>query len=199
MARTLLDAVAGQETFDVVSAFAMPLSIGEKDRLRLMRADAQVAELAADAGQRAEWAPDGSRFAAIAGEQVVSIDARTGAIAKAACTCYDVAVAARKVYAAAEYGATELKVFDLATLKAHGPLTLHKGASSIAGAGDRLVTFQITETGARDESELIIIEPATGAKTNAGKVGQVADTAFTPRGWWAGRCSPTPPPAHPAR
>ncbi|MGX7828911.1 hypothetical protein ACTG9Q_27865 [Actinokineospora sp. 24-640] len=158
----------------------------EKGKLRLMRAGAEVAELDADAGGQAEWVPDGSRFVALAGGQVVSIDARTGAIAKAACACHDVAVAAGKVYASADYGATELKVFDLATLKAQGPLELDKGATSIAGAGDRLVTFQITATGARDESELVIIEPATGKKTIAGKVGQVADTAFTPRGWWGG-------------
>lgn len=158
----------------------------EKGKLRLMRAGTKVAELDADTGQQAEWTPDGSRFIAIAGKQLVSIDARTGAITRAACTCYEVAVAAGKVYASADYGATELKVFDLATLKAQGPLKLDKGASSIAGAGDRLVTFQITATGARDDSELIIIEPVTGKKTNAGKVGQVADTAFTPHGWWGG-------------
>ncbi|MDQ3405627.1 MAG: hypothetical protein M3548_19920 [Actinomycetota bacterium] len=158
----------------------------EKGKLRLMRAGVKVVELDADTGEQAEWSPDGSRFVAIAGEELVSIDARTGAVARAACTCRDVAVVAGKVFASADYGATELKVFDLATLKALGPLRLDKGVSSIAGAGDRLVTFQITETGARDESELVVIEPVTGKTTNVGKVGQVADTAFTPRGWWGG-------------
>lgn len=158
----------------------------EEGKLRLMRAGAVVAELDADTGEQAEWAPDGSRFVAIAGEQLVSIDARTGAIAKAACTCHDVAIAAGKVYVSAQYGATELTVFDLATLKPQGPLKLDNGASSIAGAGDRLVTFQISQTGARDASELIIVDPATGKTTNAGKAGQVADTAFTPRGWSGG-------------
>lgn len=114
------------ETGDPVFAYAEP------GKLRLMRAGAEIVGLDGDTGP-SEWTADGSRFVARVGErQLVSVDVRTGSVAKAECACYDIAIAAGKVFASADYGATELSVYDAVTLEPQAPLALDGGAS-----GDR--------------------------------------------------------------
>lgn len=160
--------------------------------LRLLRGAEQVAEVqfGRDEGAiDAEWTPGGSRFVATTGTQLISIDARTGATVKAACKCQDIAVAGGKVYTVNE-GDRELGTYDAATLASTGPLKVNvgqtRGLLAVDGAGERLVTYPIIGGGARTETDVVVLDPATGATTTVGKALPIADTAYTPRGWQGG-------------
>jgi hypothetical protein len=159
----------------------------ETGRIRVMRAGTEVATVGTKTPViDVEWTADGTRLVATNGTRLSSTDVRTGATATIDCTrCDTIAVAAGRVFAAT-YGATELTVHDVATLARVGPVQQVRPVTSIEGAGDRVVTFQIVADGARAATDVVVLDPATGASTTVGQTGPVATTAFTPRGWWGG-------------
>lgn len=162
------------------------------DRLRVMRGSSQIAEMPLDqqaSVRDAEWTADGSRLVAATTNQLVSIDARTGARVTADCVCDNVAIASGKLYTSSD-NANELAVYDLTTLASRGTVKVDvgqaRGLEAVDGAGDRLVTFQIIGGGARTESAVVVLDPATGSSTTVGNVIALADTAYTQRGWRGG-------------
>ncbi|SDM55020.1 Metal-dependent hydrolase, endonuclease/exonuclease/phosphatase family [Allokutzneria albata] len=162
-------------------------------KVRVARGEATVADLpiaAKDNVVDGEWTPDGARFLFSTNKKLVSVDAASGAAVEVNCTCGGIAVAGGTVYVLAEYNGKELAAYDAATLVPKGTLKPvqpnARGLLSVAGAGDRLVTFQITADGARPVTDVVVIDPATGAATKVGDSfdgGLVQSTAYTPRNW----------------
>ncbi|MEV4316728.1 hypothetical protein [Actinocrispum sp. NPDC049592] len=150
--------------------------------LRVMRGASQVAQVPAEVVSDGEWAADGSRFVAATSTELVSVDAKSGAVARAACKCTSIAVAAGRVFAG-NYGDQEVAVFDAATLRPGPKVPLDHKMSRVDGAGDRVVLFLITATGARDETDVVVLDPANGSRTKVGSAIGVVDAAFTPRNW----------------
>ncbi|MCP3804620.1 endonuclease/exonuclease/phosphatase family protein [Allokutzneria sp. A3M-2-11 16] len=162
-------------------------------KVRVARGEAVVADLpisAKDSGMDGEWTPDGARFVFSTNKKLVSVDAASGAAVEVSCKCGGIAIAAGTVYVLAEYNGKELAAYDAATLVPKGtlkPLQPNaRGMLSVAGAGDRLVTFQITADGARPVTDVVVVDPKTGAATKVGDSfdgGLVQSTAYTPRDW----------------
>jgi hypothetical protein len=157
-----------------------------KSDLRVMRGPTELARVpTAEAVFAAEWAPDGSRFVAATSTQLISVDAKSGAVKKAACQCSTVALAAGKVFSG-EQGERDVAVRDPSTLEQVDTVRLDHGLESLHGAGDRVVTFQIVATGARNQTDVVVLDPATGSRTKVGDAITAADFAYTPRGWGGG-------------
>ncbi|MFB9907813.1 endonuclease/exonuclease/phosphatase family protein [Allokutzneria oryzae] len=162
--------------------------------VRVARGESTVADLSlggrSSSVVSAEWTPDGSRFVFATSKKLVSVDAASGAAVEVNCTCDKLAIAAGSVYVLSSYSGTDLSVYDVATLVPKGklkPLQPNaKGMLTVAGAGDRLVTFQITADGARPDTDVVVVDPATGAATKVGTsrdAGLPQDTVYTPRSW----------------
>ncbi|GAA4011420.1 hypothetical protein GCM10022247_37280 [Allokutzneria multivorans] len=162
--------------------------------VRIARGESEVADLKLGSNSSsvlsAEWAPDGSRFVYATSKKLVSVDTVSGAAVEVNCTCDKLGISGGSVYVLESYSGADLAIYDLKTLVPKGklkPLQPNaKGMLTVAGAGDRLVTFQITADGARPETDVVVVDPATGAATkvgNSGDAGLPQDTAYTPRGW----------------
>ncbi len=162
--------------------------------VRIARGESEVADLKLGSNSSsvlsAEWAPDGSRFVYATSKKLVSVDTVSGAAVEVNCTCDKLAISGGSVYVLESYSGKDLSVYDLKTLVPQGklkPLQPNaKGMLTVAGAGDRLVTFQITADGARPETDVVVVDPATGSATKVGSSGDAGlpqDTAYTPRGW----------------
>lgn len=163
------------------------------DAVRVVNAGKVIADLdlaeqeyAADA----EWTPDGARLVVGTSDRLLSIDTATGDVSTADCSCYGVAVANGRVYGMDTYGATELSVYslpDLSTKDTVKPnLPGEHGLLAVDGAGDRVVMFNITEEGARPVTDVVVLDPRSGATITVGETGGVGvprGGTYTPRGW----------------
>lgn len=164
----------------------------DQGALRVMRGRDEVKRIGFDADDRAtdvDWAPDGSRFVATTTKKLISLDVRSGALASIDCDCGYVALVGGRVYTATRE-AKELTVRNPVTLAVDGKLPLQLGAAlgleNLDGAGNRLVTYQIVATGARDESNVVVLDPATGASTTVGTAIMAESGVYTPKGWRGG-------------
>jgi hypothetical protein len=164
----------------------------DQGALRVMRGRDEVKRIGLDgedAVADADWAPDGSRFVATTGKKLISLDVRTGASASIDCNCGSVALAGGRVYTGTR-DAKELTVRNAVNLNAEGALPVKAGAAlgleNLDGAGNRLVAYEIIATGARDESNVVVLDPATGASTTVGTAITGGGGVYTPRGWRGG-------------
>ena len=169
---------------DPVFAYATPTL------LRVMRGATELAHvpLPPDSGLNAEWTPDGRRFVAATGKGLISIDARTGAVATTGCACADVAIAAGRLFVPAP-GTQDFSVRDPVTLNQTGVVRFGATVDSVEGidgAGDRLVAFVVTATGARDQSDVVVFDPATGSRRVVGSAITPFGGTYTPRSWRGG-------------
>jgi hypothetical protein len=165
--------------------------------IRVMRGRDQVAAVEPEGDNRpgdeyaidADWAADGSRFVATTNKRLVSVDVRAGTTTTIRCDCGNVALAGGRVYTAKD-NATELATYNAVTLGAESALPVKlgraRGIERVDGAGDRLVVFLITGSGARTQSDVAVLDPATGDTTTVGDSIAVAESGYTPRGWRGG-------------
>lgn len=178
-----------------VFAFAGP------DEFRLYRDEKAIATIPLDpsggAGPGvwdAEWTADGTRLVFATDAQLFSIDTATGEMAEADCTCGGgLAVTDGQVFALDSYGGNRLTVYDTKTLAPADPLTPDLGRATglfrVDGAGDRVVLFAITADGARALTDVVVLDPASGATTlvgDTGDTGAPAEAAYSARGWRGG-------------
>ncbi|HEX6358645.1 endonuclease/exonuclease/phosphatase family protein [Actinophytocola sp.] len=171
----------------------VPFAYAREGELTVRRSGKSVAEV--DLGDEESvvdtgWSADATRFVAVTTNRLLSIDTASGAVATADCSCWSVAVAGGRVYTLGDYGAQELAGYDLGELKPAGTVRPkgvgERGMLRIAGAGDQLVVFAITEDGARALTDVLVVDPASGSSRTVGKtdeVGSPGAVAYTPRGW----------------
>ncbi|ONI76028.1 hypothetical protein ALI144C_35560 [Actinosynnema sp. ALI-1.44] len=135
----------------------------------------------------AEWTADGSRFVAASATRLISIDTATGAKAEVGCQCYEIAVAAGKVFVLDEYGGQDLAVHDVVTLEPAGRMKpspgTERGLVAVTGAGERVVTFQINGDGARWTADVVVVDQTGGTPHKFGETTIASDLAYTPTGW----------------
>jgi hypothetical protein len=167
------------------------------NEFRLYRDENAIATIAlgsaggAGTGVRdAEWTADGTRLVLATDARLFSIDVATGAVQESDCTCDSVAVAAGKVFVLDRYGGTRLAVYDAATLAPAEPIEPDLGPATgllrVDGAGERVVLFPIIADGARAQTEVVVLDPESGATTKVGDTGDTgapAEAAFSARGW----------------
>ncbi|MFJ8719396.1 hypothetical protein ACIRD9_40525 [Streptomyces violaceus] len=175
----------------IVRTETMPFAYERDSTLRVVRDGDTVAEIELGANEvvsDTDWTPDAGKLLAVTGTRLLSVDTSSGDTATADCSsCDGVAVARGRVYTFGSRAA-ELTAYKLATLAPAGTLRPdgvgELGMMEIAGAGDRLVVFDITATGARTWADVLVVDPETGAtRTVAGGSVRPSNVAYTPHSW----------------